>query len=130
MNRLTRQLVRWILTLSLAGLPFYASAAMVESSPEAPCHEMTSDQSPPSMLVTASGQGMGTQTDPLACEQCFEDCVCAPGAVCHGANSSGSTAILQEELSTSDTVAHLRYARFNSILQSRGLAPDITPPIA
>ena len=129
MNQLARQILCWILTLTLSGFPLYSlSASQPELTQEPPCHEMMADVDTGTMSHSITERSGDNQQRAADCDGCNEGCICISSSACH--NNSSSPAILLDVIATRDDDAQARFARSNSQLINRDIAPESSPPIA
>lgn len=129
MNRLARQMICWILTLTVSGFPLYAlSTSQPESRQDAPpCHEMMAE-SGVGMGAGVADQAVDDQQHTVDCDSCDSGCICISSSICH--NNSSSPAILLGVVAACDDEAQARFTRSNSQLINRDIAPESSPPIA
>jgi len=130
MNRLTRKILCWLLTLSITGVPFYSvSASQVDITSGNSCHEMSAGMK---MDVKATGiadTNSSTQQGNTMCDTCCDSCICISVTSCHSDNST-SSAILIDLITTRDGDAKLHFTHFNELINNHNIAPELTPPIA
>lgn len=121
MHRAIHKIICWILTLSLAGLPYISvSADMLTQSEPEPCDEMSMD----SQLDSEPKASLEEKTD---C--CNDACQCPVMAVCHS-NLQNQVTVFSDIFTTlKRSIPDQVISIYINNYHSRSTPPDIQPPI-